>query len=223
MRAVVDVLQYLPMDIEELGIGPIKVFIDIGLVAHESLMGPITYHGDIVTWCVTERCWHCNANASSRSSSQSPRPEPSQGSSLVIDVSGPSPSNTYSASDKIIFRSTRTLAKKHVEKSTWQCTFVPNADCPHSFIRYVLICYSANIASLEFMLLEKNCYYYTAVVIRLLEEVVGGEIQYGAKDVMGMNGRDKILAGEDVTEAVGKIREIYETLYGDFMAVVSAL
>ena len=208
-RYFVDNLKHLLEDVEGLCIGDLKLFKEKVLVQHEVLTGPIMYHNEIVGWGVTERGLHDDSM---------PRPQPTQGSSGVSDTS-----NRRNADDRMYFRSTKAIAEVDADVSdcTLQCTFKPRPDVPHSFIKFILICHSANKYSLDYKLLESNYYFYAAVVVKLLVMIVGGEIEYREDNSMAKYFRLTIVTSEEVAKAVEKVKEIYDAEYDEFMATVS--
>ena len=224
VKKIMEILMYLPTDVEGLCIGDIKLFKENDFIKHELLIGPVVLRDDArpIGWCVTERGWRGDSKPSSRSSSQSPRPQPVQGSSMLSDATVQSPSNRHEADDRIYIRSTQSIAEvdANIDACSWQCTFKPKPGVAHTFIILILICVSTNKFSPDYTLLERNCYFYAGVVIKLLHMIVGGEIEYSTRINSG-NNSIPIVTSDEIAEAAIKIKGIYDEEYEKFMAVVS--
>ena len=213
-------------DIENVSIREVALYKQNGGAEHELLIITVDYHGETIAHGTTERSWSADGQPSSEPSGyQSPRPRSSQQSSMLSDVTAPSPSNTHPAYDSMYFASRKSYAEINSIKSTLQCTFTPHpSSLRYSLMKLLLICDSFTKTSPDYALLSTNCYFYTAVVLKLLQDIVGGQTVYERNNTIGKNKGITIVDpnGEVVSQAAQDTKRRYLTAWAKFEAAVSS-
>lgn len=221
--------------VEKVKIGPSACWKDNDGVGHEKIISEVCTDKDenALLWAVIQRCvvhtHHANSCTSLPTSSQqslAAAESSSNGASIFSESSISAEVTRRTARDTIVFFQTEAQANNYArtDKATLQKTFTPVRDGDgfrHSFLKFLIICSSVSKASPYYNLLTSNCYSYVAIVIAMLEDILGGTCKEEENFILGKYKGHQIVDKEAVATAVTAAKAPYAERYEGAMKIVS--
>ena len=223
--ASVIIFTHTPGDIENASIKEVVLYKKNGGAEHELLFVTVDYHGETVAYGITERSWHRDGRYLYEPPIyQSPTSSLLQKSITIDDAPAQPQLNTYITNDAVYFRSTKTRAEMATLHSTSQCTFTPNSNSlPFSLMKFFVICDCVTRNSQKYPPLSTNSYYYTAIILKLLEDIIGGQTVYRKNNTIGKKKGATIVSSDNdmVSQVVQETKQMFQTEWAEFEADVS--